>query len=166
MYRSKSFSSLFEMSQFDFANSPYMIFSQDSDAEPISEPEVQSQPYNPNWNAPAEEDESNSSSEEPPPAIQHAENNEDIIFTETAEVRSVLATLSNYKKGQLGTHLKSSCGLIILPLDAVTALRTPNGNHCLTYPCVVFFPHQELNHYADELPNFLESIQVLYKDKL
>lgn len=171
MHRSKSFSSLQSMSQFDCANSPYEIFTQPSpfDVSQWGELPDGAQEFNPEWHQPAEEQgssqnvEEEDESSEPPPDVQQDANISDIIFTNTAELRTVLATLSDYKAGQLGTHLKNYRGVVVLPLDAVTAIRTPNSNHALNYRCIVFYPHMALDHYVDTLPNLVESINVLYK---
>ena len=165
MYRSKSFTSLFSMSQFNFANSPYEIYDPSS---PFDDPNYGAQPFNDNFHEPAQESSDNSddcSSEESAPKVQADPNVLDITFTETSELRSVLATLSNYTSGQLGTHLRDYRGVIILPIEAVTAIRTPQGNHSLNYQCIVFYPHQSLEHYVDTLPNLVESINVLYNNK-
>lgn len=163
MHRSRSMTSLFTMSQFPCANSPYEIFSQPSPFDNLPDG---SQPFDPQWHAPGEESDTPSSeysSEDPPQVMQ--DSSKGITFTNTEELRSVLATLSNYNHGQLGNHLKSCRGCIILPLDAVTALRTPRSNHCLTYPCLVFFPTQSLDNYTESLPNFVESIGFLYNNQ-
>lgn len=165
MHRSKSFSSLLKMSQFNCANSPYEIFTQPSPFdEPFQLPDG-SQPFDPRWHENNQDsDYSPEESSEPPPEVQTANNNQDIMFTNTAELRTVLATLSNYKTGQLGNHLKDCRGLILLPLHAVTALRTPMSNHSLEYPCIVFYPHQKLDNYIPNLPNLVEGINVLYPE--
>ena len=157
------------MSQFNFANSPYEIFTQPSPFDehlPWEMPDG-AQPFDPRWHQPAEVNNEQSSeddeSSEPPPPVQTATNNQDITFTDTENLRTVLATLSNYKYGQLGSHLKNFRGVVLLPIDAVTAIRTPSSNHSMNYPCIVFYPHEEFTHYSDTLPNLVEAINILYK---
>lgn len=123
------------------------------------------QPYNPHQN----NNEANSDSEETysdsPPDIHVAQNINDIVFTNTAEFRSVLASLTNYSNGRLGHYLRSCKGLIIMPLEGVSSIRSPLTHHTAVFPCILFVPHQDLSHYQANFPNFLEALNILYQNK-
>ena len=109
------------------------------------------------------EEEETESSEPPPEFI--ADNNfpTDISFTNTNEVRTVLAAQSGFSTGRLGCHLQDQKGLIILPLHAVTAIRTIAGNHNMQYPCIVFYPHSyDESIFRNVFPNLMDAIDNLY----
>lgn len=121
------------------------------------------QPFDPAWRENLEEESiSDESLSEPAPEIHTAQDISDIVFTNTGEVRTILATLTHYTDGRLGSHLKRFKGLIMLPLEAITIVRTPASNHYQPYPCIVFVPHQQLSNYQFTLPNLIEGINVLY----
>lgn len=108
--------------------------------------------------------EDDTDSEEPSPDV-HSDKRfpTDITFTNTNEVRTVLATLSGFQCGRLGSHLIDKKGLIILPLHSVTSIRTVAGNHNMQYPCIVFYPQS----YPDEVfrqvfPNLMDAIDNFY----
>lgn len=161
MYRSHSYPSFLYMSQFGAPN-PFELedFSLPEDAQqlPIGA-------HDPGFIEDSTQSEySDSQSEEPPPPLSTTYNVNDIVFTNTGELRTVLATLTGYQNGQLGAHLRQFHGLIILPLDAVTILRTPQAHHCKAYNCISFVPHQQISNYTQNLPNFTESINILYQN--
>lgn len=130
------------------------------------------QPYDPRWHSSdpnsdcpsLEEIYSEESSQEPPPQVFVDNNNNDIIFTNTKNIRTVLASISGYNHGQLGNHLRLKIGLIILPVDAISAIRIPTNTHSLDHPCILFYPTKPLNQYPT-LSNFTESIQLLENAK-
>ena len=104
-----------------------------------------------------------SESEEPPPEVCAENNYNDITFTSTAEIRTVLATLSHFKGGQLGRWLSDQKGLIILPLSAVTAIRTTTNNHKLEYPTILFYPQCPIERYNEVFPELMSIIENLYQ---
>lgn len=160
MHRSYSHPSLFTMSQF---GAPYTFEMEDFDL-PDGAQQLPDGAHEPAYIQDSTQSEySDSQSEEPPPPLSTTYNVNDIVFTNTAELRTVLATLTGYQSGQLGSHLRNFHGLIILPLDAVTILRTPQAHHCKAYNCITFVPHQNLPNYSSNLPNFCESINVIYQ---
>ena len=103
-------------------------------------------------------------SEEPSPEV-HSDQQfpTDITFTNTNEVRTILATLSGFKCGRLGTHLNDQRGLLLLPLHAVTSIRTIAGNHNMQYPCIVFYPRSyPEDTFRQVFPNLMDAIDNLY----
>lgn len=93
--------------------------------------------------------------------IQQDVHEPDIIFTDLANVRELLASRTGYTGGQLGTHLKQFEGLLIMPLHSTSVLRIPNGKHVGNPPVIVFLPSRSPSSYPN-FPNFLEAVQFLY----
>ena len=172
MHRSKSMTSLSQMSQIPFTSfSDFTLYN--SDPENLAEYEedlpdgAQSLPNGAHGMIAVPYDQSTEeeteSSEPPPEVISDGNFPTDISFTNTNEVRTVLASQSGFISGRLGTHLQDQKGLIILPLHAVTAIRTIAGNHNMQYPCIVFYPHSyEENLFRSVFPNLMDAIDNLY----
>lgn len=164
MKRSHSYTSHFTMSQFEF--NPFETDNYLSEGEielpdgaqplppgshglPISSPEI------------VEEE---TESEEPSPEV-HSDVTfpTDITFTNTNELRTILATLSGFSSGRLGCHLIHKKGLILLPLHAVTSIRTIAGHHVMQYPCIVFYPRSYPEDiYRQTFPNLMDAIDNFY----
>lgn len=108
--------------------------------------------------------ESETESEAPPPQCAVAYNEPDVICTDLANIRQVLATRTNYTEGRLGNHLHGVPGLIILPLQAVSCLRIPHGHHVGNPKVLIFHPTRESTQYPT-LGNFLESLAILYQQQ-
>lgn len=134
-----------------------------------SEPEVNYDPVNlPNIVTPVVQPPVDSSETETEPSdveipIQQDVSEPDIIFTDLANVRELLASRTGYSGGRLGSHLKNFKGLLILPLHATPALRFPHGAHVGNPPMIVFLPTKQAAAYP-QLDNFVESIKFLYND--
>ena len=110
-----------------------------------------------------EESESETSSDYPEPVTSTDSKLEAIHLTDMASVREVLSTLSNRNSGQIGQHLKTHKGLLILPLHAVSLLRMPTGRHTGNYPLLIYYPEKPLEEYPS-LANLNAAINVLYFD--
>ena len=110
-----------------------------------------------------EESESETSSDYPEPATSTDSKLEAIHLTDMASVREVLSTLSNRNSGQIGQHLKTHKGLLILPLHAVSLLRMPTGRHTGNYPLLIYYPEKPLEEYSS-LANLNAAINALYFD--
>ena len=100
-------------------------------------------------------------SEYDPPSVATDPSEPAVLVTDIKNIRQILATRVGFNGGQLGTHLKSVEGLIILPLHAVSILRIPHGRHVGNPPCLIFHPTERLQNY-NHLPQFQESINILY----
>lgn len=100
-------------------------------------------------------------SEYEPPPVATDPGEPAVLVTDIKNIRQILATRVGFNGGQLGTHLKSVEGLIILPLHAVSILRIPHGRHVGNPPCLIFHPTERLENY-NHLPQFQESIDILY----
>ena len=110
-----------------------------------------------------EESESETYSDYPEPATSTDSNIEAVHLTDMASVREVLSTLSNRNSGQIGQHLKTHKGLLILPLHAVSLLRMPTGRHTGNYPLLIYYPEKPIEEYPS-LANLNAAINVLYFD--
>lgn len=162
MKRSKSLSSLLIMSQIEF--NPFDSDTFPSDEESQFPDGAQSLPIGAHGIPSAQFIEEETESEEPPPDV-HADNQfpTDITFTNTNEIRTVLATLSGFKCGRLGSYLTDQKGLLLLPLHAVTSIRTIAGNHNMQYPCIVFYPKSYPEEaFRQVFPNLMDAIDNLY----
>lgn len=88
----------------------------------------------------------------------------DILCTDVAHVREVIASRTGYPGyGQLGRWLKDKQGLIVLPLDAISLIRTPFGGHVANPKVVVFHPTQSFEHYS-QFPQFQECVRKFYSE--
>ena len=103
-------------------------------------------------------------SEYPEPVTQTCPDEQAIHLTDLMNTRETLATLSKFTSGQIGQHLKSHQGLLILPLHAVSILRMPHGNHTGNYPVLIFYPEEDLDNYTN-LPNFTTAVDLLYDNQ-
>lgn len=100
-------------------------------------------------------------SENPEPPIRTDPTEDAIHLTDLKNLRQTLGTLSNYNGGQLGQHLKSFQGLIVMPLHAVSVLRVPHGTHTLNPHVLIYFPTKLLDRYP-HLETFNKSISMVY----
>ena len=99
---------------------------------------------------------------EVPTIYGEASDCSDILCTDVAHMREVIASRTNYPGyGQLGKWLKQKPGLIILPLDAVSLIRTPLGGHISNPKVIIFHPTQSIEHY-NQFPQFQESLRKFY----
>lgn len=161
MKRSQSYTSLFNMSQFEF--NPYDSDTYQSDDE-IQLPDG-AQPLPDGVHGVLDDPvcEEEDSSEPPPEVHSDRQFPSDITFTNTNEIRTILATLSGFNFGRLGCHLLDQRGLILLPLHAVTSIRTIAGNHNMQYQCIVFYPRSYPEDiYRQIFPNLMDAIDNLY----
>lgn len=133
-----------------------------------SEPEVNYDPVNiPNivsHNDAVSTEETDSEPSDVEIPIQQDATEPDIVFTDLANVRELLASRTGYSGGRLGSHLKHFKGLLILPLHATPVLRFPHGAHVGNPPMIVFLPTKQPAAYP-QLDNFLESIKFLYPER-
>lgn len=130
------------------------------DAQPLP-PGARGPNYIPNG---YESSDSETYSDYPEPVTQTDPTEQSVHITDISNCREVLATLSNFTTGQIGQHLKSYQGLLILPLHAVSIFRLPHGHHTGNYPVLIYYPTKTLNQYP-HLENFNEAINVIYQNK-
>lgn len=165
MKRSPSMTSLSSMSQFETYDEYNNGWSQeylDDDLPPDAQP-LPPGAHDPGYIDQESESLGENESEEPPPMINTDTNFNDIVFTNTNDLRSYLATSSHFASGQLGMHLLNEKGLIILPLHAVTCIRTIAGHHKMEYPSIVFYPREKpLQEYQQIFPALVDAINNLY----
>lgn len=173
MHRSSSCTSLFTMSQFPEFEQFNQGWSQEyldedlpPDAQPLPPGAHEFGLVDPTLiNQPSDSLDENES-EEPPPLINADTNFADIVFTNTNDIRSYLASTSHFTGGQLGMHLLQEKGLIILPLHAVTCIRTIAGHHKMEYPAIIFYPQQKtLEEYTEIFPNLVDAVTNLYSQQ-
>ena len=105
--------------------------------------------------------ESETESDAPPIPVSTSTSDNDVVLTDLANVRQVLAARTNYSSGRLGNHLHGIPGLIILPLQAISTLRIPHGHHVANPRLLIFQPKKDLANYP-ELANLVEAMGVLY----
>lgn len=117
--------------------------------------------FPPDYSEYSTETDTETESECDPPSVATDPQEPAVLLTDIKNIRQILATRVGFNGGQLGTHLKSVEGLIVLPLHAVSILRIPHGRHVGNPPCLIFHPTERLENY-NHLPQFQESINILY----
>lgn len=86
----------------------------------------------------------------------------DILCTDVAHMREVIASRTFYPGfGQLGKWLKNQPGLIILPLHAISLIRTPLGGHIANPKVIIFHPTKSKENYS-QFPQFQECMRKFY----
>lgn len=125
-------------------------------------PDAQILPHHPSHESFSSTDsESETYSENPEPSIRTDPTEDAVHLTDLKNLRQTLGTLSNYNGGQLGQHLKSFQGLLVMPLHAVSVLRIPHGTHTLNPNVLIYFPTKLLDRYP-HLETFNKSIGMVY----
>lgn len=100
------------------------------------------------------------SSEEEEPHFASDPNEDSIHTCGCSNLKTVVSVLTNYNGGNLTKHLQGIPGLIILPLDAVTMIRRPSGNHKNDPKILLYIPKGPEEDYS-HMPNFNEAINLL-----
>ena len=77
-----------------------------------------------------------------------------------SNLKTVVSVLTGYDGGNLTKHLSGKPGLIILPLDAVTMVRRPTGNHKNDPKILLYIPKGPEEKYS-HMSNFNEAIKLL-----
>lgn len=108
------------------------------------------------------ETETETESDAPPVHVSTSTSDNDVVLTDLANVRQVLAARTNYSNGRLGNHLHGIPGLLILPLQAISTLRIPHGHHVANPKILIFQPKKDLKNYP-ELSNLVEALGILYQ---
>lgn len=101
-----------------------------------------------------------SSSSDENPHVASDPSSDAIHMTDLKNIRTVLSILTRYPGGVLSNHLKQFPGLIILPLDAVSMLRKPTGNHIANPTAILYVPNGSPEEYSI-FNNFNEAIRLL-----
>ena len=96
--------------------------------------------------------------EEPHFATDPSENS--IHMCGCSNLKTVVSVLTGYDGGNLTKHLQGVPGLIILPLDAVTMIRRPTGNHKNDPKIILYVPKGPEEEYS-HMGNFNEAIKLL-----
>ena len=95
------------------------------------------------------------------PNVASDPNEETIHMSDLENIRVVLSLLTKYPGGILSSHLKNHQGLIILPLQAISMIRKPTGNHQCNPPAIIYYP-KDGPESAPHMPQFNEAMRLLY----
>ena len=101
-----------------------------------------------------------SSEEDEEPHFATDPSEDSIHMCGCSNLKTVVSVLTGYDGGNLTKHLQGKPGLIILPLDAVTMIRRPSGNHKNDPKIILYIPKGPEEQYS-HMGNFNEAIRLL-----